>query len=176
MFEPSHRQEKSFLGSLQSPPLAYTVLLPHPTRGLSINQLLANLCREARRALVYCNTARGCHLCCLSSVHTCLPLKTSEQKSTAHSRLPGSTQEASQGLTTAAYVSPSPGGGRSWLPPSREPLTPYRRLCWESHRRLCSCVTAMGRSSRGVQGSRADPRPAPPTKHCPGTWCIASQS
>lgn len=23
---------------------------------------------------------------------------------------------------------------------------------------------------------RADPGPAPPTKHCPGTWCIASES
>lgn len=57
-----------------------------------------NLFREARRALVYCNTARGCHLCCLSSVHARLPLKTSEQKSTTHSGLPGSTQEAKDSL------------------------------------------------------------------------------
>lgn len=36
--------------------------------------------------LVYCSMAYGCHLCHLLSVHVHLPLKASEQKSTAHSK------------------------------------------------------------------------------------------
>lgn len=49
-------------------------------------QLLASLGRVTRRALVYCSMAYGCSLCCLLSIHVHLPLKASEQKSTAHSK------------------------------------------------------------------------------------------
>lgn len=67
----------------------------------------------------------------------------------------------SQGPTTAAYVDNHvfhlPGGRQLHTGDSRA-------FCWEPHRMLCNCATAVGRSSRGVRGSQ-ESRPWASTSH-----------
>ena len=114
----------------------------------------SHLSEVARRVLVYHSMACSCDLFCLLSLHIHLPLKASEQKSTAHSkarlREPAKgSQDGSPSLTIS--------GRWTMMFSSLEPPTPHETQLHPARSHMGyhgNYATIVGRSSVGVQGSQ----------------------